>query len=235
MPEVRRSSRVASKSAVKEEELKEPPKKKAQSKSVKEIEVGDQIPDIKLLDEDENEIDLKLEAEKSKYLVIFAYPKASTPGCTRQVCGFQANLDSLISLDAKIFGLSSDLPKAQKNFVTKQGLKYKLLSDPSKKLIEPLGAKKLPSGIKRSHWIFEDGILKVKKIAISPEVSFQSALSDIQNLKSDVKEETTEGEPSRELKVDVTDTKDEPAEAEPSHEKKDDTSAKNIAAEENKD
>lgn len=235
MPEVRRSSRVASKSAVKEEELKEPPKKKVQSKSVKEIEVGDQVPDIKLLDEDENEIDLKSEAENSKYLVIFAYPKASTPGCTRQVCGFQTNLDSLTGLNAKVFGLSSDLPKAQKNFVNKQGLKYKLLSDPSKKLIEVLGAKKLPSGIKRSHWIFEDGVLKVKKIAISPEVSFQSALSDIQNFKSDMKEETTEVEPSHELKADVTNTKEKPAEAEASHDQKDDTSATNTATEEKKD
>lgn len=150
----------------------------------KELQVGDAIPDLTLLDEDGKEINLKQVSSKTKYLVIFAYPKALTPGCTRQVCGFQLNYDSLTQLDTTVLGLSADLPKSQKNFITKQGLKYHLLSDPDKKLIGPLGAKKQPSGIKRSHWIFENGVLKIKKIQISPEDSFNGALADIEKLKN---------------------------------------------------
>ena len=54
-----------------------------------------------------------------------------------------------------------------------------MLSDPEKKLIGALGAKKHPLGIIRSHWIFVDGVLKVKQIQVSPEVSFTSAEEEI--------------------------------------------------------
>lgn len=220
MPELRRSTRVAAaseppaKKAKKEDpdtegtEKSEPnsePKpedSKPKEPKLKELQVGDKIPELTLLDENEEEIDLIEAASKTKYLVIFAYPKASTPGCTRQANGFEKNREELKKLNTTVFGLSADKPKLQLNFVTKQGLKYTLLSDPEKKLIGALGAKKSPSGIKRSHWIFENGVLKVKKIQISPEVSVNSALDDIKNFeendgkdddekddKEDVKEE----------------------------------------------
>lgn len=206
MPELRRSTRVASKAVTDpapwiEEPVKKKPKTSAKSSEPTtpkqpELEVGDSIPDITLLDEEENEINLVEASKKSKYLIIFAYPKASTPGCTRQVCGFQANYDFLKSSGATMFGLSADQPKSQKNFVVKQNLKYPLLSDPSKKLIGVLGAKKSPSGIKRSHWIFVDGVLKVKKIQISPEASINTAKEDVEEfIKNDVKLENGEEKP----------------------------------------
>lgn len=194
MPELRRSTRTATAAS------SEPPAKKAKTTvkeapktekkpAAKEIEVGDSIPDLTLLDENEEEINLPEAAKKTKYLVIFAYPKASTPGCTRQANGFQSNYEQLKELDTTVFGLSADKPKSQLNFVTKQGLKYPLLSDPDRKLIGALGAKKSPTGIKRSHWIFVDGVLTVKKIQISPEVSVNSALEDIKKFKEDKKDE----------------------------------------------
>lgn len=161
-------------------EEKDAPKTEAKSS---EIEVGDEIPDLTLLDENEKEVSLKEVAKNSKFLVIFAYPKASTPGCTKQANGFQKNYEDLKALGTAVYGLSADSPKSQLNFVTKQGLKFPLLSDPSRKLISALGAKKSPSGIKRSHWIFVDGKLTIKKIQISPDVSVESALEDVQKLK----------------------------------------------------
>ncbi|EGV61962.1 thioredoxin peroxidase dot5 [Yamadazyma tenuis] len=201
MVELRRSTRNANKNSIpqsideskdkvlgsRKSKVTKPAKKvtKIETKSkMAEIQVGDRIPDLTLLDEDDNEINLVEASKKTKYVVIFAYPKASTPGCTRQVCGFQKNHKELIELDTTVFGLSADLPKSQKNFIVKQGLEYHLLSDPNKELIGPLGAKKEPTGIKRSHWIFEDGVLKIKKIQISPEDSFNGALEDIQALKA---------------------------------------------------
>lgn len=157
----------------------EPATKKAKI-SASELEVGDQIPDLTLHDENGEEVHLPEIAKKTKYLVIFAYPKASTPGCTRQAKGFQKNHKTLAELNTTVYGLSADSAKSQLNFVTKQGLEYSLLSDPSRELIEVLGAKKSPSGIKRSHWIFKDGELVIKRIAVSPEVSVDSALEDIQ-------------------------------------------------------
>lgn len=166
----------------KPEDEKKATRKSEEPEKLKEVEEGDEIPDLTLFDENQNEVPLKEIAAKSKYLVIFAYPRASTPGCTRQACGFQSNYADFKDLNAQVFGLSADSPKAQLNFVTKQGLKYPLLSDPQRKLITALGAKKAPSGIKRSHWIFENGRLRSKEIQISPEVSVSSALKYVQEL-----------------------------------------------------
>jgi len=147
----------------------------------KELEIGDEIPDLKLLNQDDEEISLKDAAIENKIILIFAYPKASTPGCTRQACGFRNNFNE-IKDKALILGLSADSTKAQKNFQTKQGLQYNLLSDPQKKLIGLLGAKKSPSGIKRSHWVFKDGKLAIKRIQISPEVSINDGKKEVLEL-----------------------------------------------------
>ncbi|CAM9010225.1 unnamed protein product [Wickerhamomyces anomalus] len=193
MTQLRRSARVASKkpeSETKIESLKTSkvtkPKKEVKKKDIKEVsateskelEVGDEIPDITLLNQDEKSISLKDASSKNKIILIFAYPKASTPGCTRQACGFRNNFNDLKE-KALILGLSADSPKAQKNFQSKQGLQYDLLSDPKKELIGVLGAKKSPSGIKRSHWIFKDGKLAIKRVQISPEVSIEDGKKEV--------------------------------------------------------
>ncbi|OBA19802.1 AhpC-TSA-domain-containing protein [Metschnikowia bicuspidata var. bicuspidata NRRL YB-4993] len=206
MPELRRSARASTVEATKR--LGQPPSKKAKTENPKELEVGDEIPNLTLLNENEDEISLKEVAEKSKYVVIFAYPKASTPGCTKQVTGFQRNYSDLQALGAAVYGLSADLPKSQLNFVTKQGLKYPLLSDPSRKFISILGAKKSPSGIKRSHWIFVDGKLSIKKIQISPDVSVISALEDVRKLKKDSESGDAKSEVADEAKAENVDPRD---------------------------
>lgn len=193
MTQLRRSARVASKkpeSETKIESLKTSkvtkPKKEVKKKDIKEVsatetkelEVGDEIPDITLLNQDEESISLKDASSKNKIILIFAYPKASTPGCTRQACGFRNNFNDLKE-KALILGLSADSPKAQKNFQSKQGLQYDLLSDPKKELIGVLGAKKSPSGIKRSHWIFKDGKLAIKRVQISPEASIEDGKKEV--------------------------------------------------------
>lgn len=200
MPGLRRSTRISESSGKPSEAKAGPPTKKARTKTkdsgdnVKEIEIGDKVPDIRLLDENEEEVSLKDAASKSKYLVIFAYPKASTPGCTRQACGFQKNFSFLRDHDTTVLGLSNDAPKSLRSFANKQGLEYTLLSDPSRKLIGLLGAKKSPSGTKRSHWVFVDGTLKIKRIQISPEESVNSAKAEIEKFINEEKEKSRGGE-----------------------------------------
>lgn len=150
-------------------------------KSVKEIEVGDEIPDIQLMNQDSNLLSLRQLASEHDIVLIFAYPRASTPGCTRQACGFRDNFNS-IKDKALVLGLSADSEQAQLKFKTKQGLQYDLLCDPTKQLIGVLGAKKSPSGIKRSHWIFKGGKLVEKRIQISPEVSIKDGTAKVLEL-----------------------------------------------------
>jgi thioredoxin-dependent peroxiredoxin len=64
---------------------------------------------------------------KGKGLVLFTYPKASTPGCTTQACLFRDNYKPIFDAGYAVYGLSSDSVKANGNFVAKQGLQYPLL------------------------------------------------------------------------------------------------------------
>lgn len=152
--------------------------------SKKELEEGDSLPgDLELETQDSKKINLLKLAKDAHILVIFAYPKASTPGCTRQALGFRDEYPELNGkLKATVLGLSADSANAQTKFKEKQKLPYDLLCDTGKKLITLLGCKKSPSGIIRSHFIFVDGVLKVKKVKVSPEVSFKGALEQVADL-----------------------------------------------------
>ncbi|KFY13928.1 hypothetical protein V491_06211, partial [Pseudogymnoascus sp. VKM F-3775] len=92
--------------------------------------------------------------EKSeKGVVLFTYPRASTPGCTTQVCLFRDSYAPLSATGFAIYGLSNDSPKANTTFKTKQKLPYDLLCDPKATLIEAIGLKKSPSGTQRGLFI----------------------------------------------------------------------------------
>ncbi|KAJ5949740.1 hypothetical protein N7454_001324 [Penicillium verhagenii] len=88
----------------------------------------------------------KLVEESSTGVVLFTYPKASTPGCIKQACLFRDNHKHLTSTGLSIYGLSADSPKANTTFQTKQSLPYPLLCNPSGTLIGALGFKKVPRG-----------------------------------------------------------------------------------------
>jgi peroxiredoxin Q/BCP len=151
------------------------------AKNLTELQIGDSIPDITLLNQDEESLSLKELAKENKIVLIFAYPKANTPGCTRQSCGFRDNYDQ-VSKDALVLGLSADTPQAQNKFKTKFNFQYDLLSDPKRELITVLGAKKSPTGIIRSHWIFHNGKLVEKRIKISPEASVSEGKAKVLEL-----------------------------------------------------
>lgn len=194
MVELRKSTRIQAKEkpVVKTESKITKPTKAAKpivkndvvKEGAKELQVGDEMPDLKLLNQDEKELSLKELAQEYDIIIIFAYPRASTPGCTRQACGFRDNYAKFNKLDKKVLvlGLSADSPSAQLKFKTKQGLQFDLLSDPKKELIGLLGAKKSPSGIKRSHWIFKNGELAVKRVQISPEISINEGFKEVEAL-----------------------------------------------------
>ena len=187
MVELRRSSRNRSsngskrapedETTQKEPEVKKPKTAKSSDSSQGELEVGDEVPDVVLKNQDEEEVSLKKVAQENKVVIIFSYPKASTPGCTTQACGFRDNYEDLKEVGA-VFGLSADTPAAQRKFQDAHSLPFDLLSDPKRELIGLLGAKKSPSGTKRSHWVFANGKLINKRIAVSPEVSIRDAKTE---------------------------------------------------------
>ncbi|RZS93625.1 thioredoxin-dependent thiol peroxidase [Aquimarina brevivitae] len=98
---------------------------------------GDNAPNFEAKDQDGNTITLA--DYKGKKLVVFFYPKASTPGCTAEACNLKDNYQTFQSKGYEILGVSADSPKRQQNFKNKYELPYPLLADEDKKVIEAFG------------------------------------------------------------------------------------------------
>ncbi len=102
------------------------------------LQPGDTAPAFTLLDADEKAISL---ADYSgRRVVVYFYPAASTPGCTKQACDFRDNLAELNDAGIDIVGISPDKPAKLAKFRDKEGLTFPLLSDPDRATLEAYGA-----------------------------------------------------------------------------------------------
>ena len=99
--------------------------------------VKDKVPDISLEDQDGKEVSLK--DFKGKTVVLYFYPRADTPGCTKEACSFRDGYKLLQKTGAVLLGASPDTPKAQKKFQEKYHLPFSLLADADKKLCHAFG------------------------------------------------------------------------------------------------
>ncbi|KAE8145591.1 AhpC-TSA-domain-containing protein [Aspergillus avenaceus] len=88
----------------------------------------------------------KLVDESKSGVLLFTYPRASTPGCTKQACMFRDSHNYLSSTGFSVYGLSTDSLKANSTFRTKQKLPFPLLCDSASTLIAALGLKRVPKG-----------------------------------------------------------------------------------------
>ena len=96
---------------------------------------GDAAPDFTLLDA--NGAEVSLADSRGRKVLVYFYPKADTPGCTKQACGLRDALPDLG--DAVVVGISPDKPAALAKFDTKYGLGFPLLSDPDHAVAEAYG------------------------------------------------------------------------------------------------
>ncbi|RCS27082.1 thioredoxin-dependent thiol peroxidase [Polaribacter sp. WD7] len=137
------------------------------------LQKGDKAPQFEAKDQEGNTI--RLSDYAGKKLVLFFYPKASTPGCTAEACNLSDNYASFLSKGYDVLGVSADSAKRQQNFKNKYELPYPLLADEDKTVIEAFhvwGPKKFMGreydGIHRTTFIIdengviEDVITKVK-------------------------------------------------------------------------
>ena len=88
---------------------------------------GDKAPNFKLSDQDEKEVNLQ--DFKGRKLLLYFYPKADTPGCTKQACNVRDAKEQLADLGVDVIGISPDAPGKQKKFADKHDLGFALLSD----------------------------------------------------------------------------------------------------------
>ncbi|MCV7224134.1 thioredoxin-dependent thiol peroxidase [Mycolicibacterium elephantis] len=102
------------------------------------LEVGDKAPAFSLPDADGNIV--KLSDYKGRKVIVYFYPAASTPGCTKQACDFRDNLAELNEAGLDVVGISPDKPEKLAKFRDKEKLTFPLLSDPDRKVLTEWGA-----------------------------------------------------------------------------------------------
>jgi thioredoxin-dependent peroxiredoxin len=108
--------------------------------------------------------DFKLADRKGKWTVLYFYPKAETPGCTKQACAFRDSIKVLTALNANVYGISGDSVKDLAAFHKNHSLTFDLLADPDAKVIEQYGAK-VPIIKMAKRWTFIIGPdLKIRHI-----------------------------------------------------------------------
>ena len=99
---------------------------------------GDKAPAFSLPDADGNKVSLS--DYKGRRVVVYFYPAASTPGCTKQACDFRDNLAELNEAGIDVVGISPDKPEKLAKFRDAEKLTFPLLSDPDRKVLTVYGA-----------------------------------------------------------------------------------------------
>ena len=111
---------------------------------------------------------------EGKRVVLYFYPKDSTPGCTKQACDFRDNMGTLSSAKVAVFGVSKDSLKSHQKFTEKQELNFPLLLDTEGELLEKYGVWREKKnygrtymGIARSTFVIDiDGTLSMAKYGV---------------------------------------------------------------------
>lgn len=130
------------------------------------LKIGDRIPDILGINQDGEEI--KASDYTGQKLILYFYPKDSTPGCTAEACSFRDNFSELRKAGYQILGVSVDNEKSHKKFIEKQQLPFPLIADVDKKLVEIFGVwgektlagRKYMGTFRTTFLINEDGVIE---------------------------------------------------------------------------
>lgn len=146
------------------------------------LETGMKAPDFALSDQNGNQV--RLADYAGKKVVLYFYPKDSTPGCTRQACAFAANRGHFQELGVDIIGVSKDSVASHGKFAEKQGLNFTLLSDPELEAIQAYDVwqekklyGKVSMGVVRTTYVIdENGIIVKAMPKVKPDTNAQEIL-----------------------------------------------------------
>jgi len=147
------------------------------------ISINDKAPEFTLPDQNGEEVALK--DFRGKYVVLYFYPRADTPGCTIEACEFRDSYRKIQNTGAVILGISPDQPKAQKKFEEKYKLPFTLLGDADKKVGNAYGViqeknmyGKKVMGVARTTFIIgPDGKIKHIFSKVKPEGHAEEVLA----------------------------------------------------------
>lgn len=132
------------------------------------LEVGAKAPVVSSVNQDGKPVALADLYAKGLVLVYF-YPKADTPGCTKQACSLRDAYETLIQRGVTVVGVSNDSVAAQKAFVEKYKLPFILLADDDKKVINAFGVPATMGFASRQAYLVKDGVLVWRDLKASTE------------------------------------------------------------------
>ena len=137
--------------------------------------VGAPLPAVEQKNQDSQVVKLS-EAGKSGYLLVYFYPKADTPGCTKQACSLRDSYAALVDKGVKILGVSMDGVKAQKAFKEKYKLPFDLLADSEGVVVDAFGVPKTMGFSKRQAYLFKDGKLVWQDLSAATDKQAEDVL-----------------------------------------------------------
>ena len=140
----------------------------AASAAAEPLAVGAALPVVVQQNQDGQAVKLTT-AGTAGYLLVYFYPKADTPGCTKQACSLRDSYAALTGKGIKILGVSTDSVKAQKAFKDKYKLPFDLLADADATVVTAFGVPKMLGFAKRQAFLFKDGKLVWRDLAAATE------------------------------------------------------------------
>jgi thioredoxin-dependent peroxiredoxin len=146
---------------------------------------GDQAPDFTLPDADGNPVSLS--SYRGRQVIVYFYPAAMTPGCTKEACDFRDRQPDLAGADTAVLGISPDKPEKLAKFRDKEKLTFPLLSDPDHAVEEAYGAygekmmygKKSVGVIRSTFVINPDGTVAQAQYAVKATGHVERLLRDL--------------------------------------------------------
>lgn len=152
---------------------------------------GDRFPTFELEAQDGSRIDSGTLAGQT--FLLFFYPKADTPGCTKEACRLRDSWTDLRELGVTVLGVSYDTPESNRRFAEKHRLPFPLLSDRSRELASAVGAARLllPVPKRISYLIGPDGLVVRAYPSVSPSDHADHVLRDLEELRRSGKSATT--------------------------------------------
>lgn len=140
---------------------------------------GDKAPNFAALDQ--NGKQHTLAGYRGKWILLYFYPKDSTPGCTKEACSFRDEFSDLKG-KVEVLGVSHDRVESHAKFASKHQLPFALLSDPQKKIIEDYGAKGFFFTKRISYLIDPEGRIAKAYPSVSPARHAREVLEDHKRL-----------------------------------------------------
>ena len=145
--------------------------------------IGSPAPSLnEVLNQDNQTVNLT-EKFKSGWTLVYFYPKADTPGCTKQACSLRDDFSSLTAKGLTVFGVSTDQVESQKAFQKKYSLPFPLLADHDQKIAKAFGVPTDSGFAKRISFLIHDG----KIVWTNPAVNVKEHLDQVKAAMKDAK------------------------------------------------